>query len=114
MEFGDSQDLTELRYTDTIASLHEVDVNGRPQGTGPGSSRLERQTRPSDEDTVMDDDYLAPVQPRQKTSGNRRSKRAELDWDSKRQVLYDLYIRDTKVLTETMEIMKKNYGFEAP
>lgn len=53
-------------------------------------------------------------QPNAFNSTSRRSKHADLDWDEYQDTLHELYMQEGKTLTETMKIMKEQYGFVAP
>lgn len=43
----------------------------------------------------------------------RRSKYGHLKWDTYKEILKRLYVDENKTLSETMEIMKNEYSFEA-
>ncbi|KAF2029058.1 hypothetical protein EK21DRAFT_113283 [Setomelanomma holmii] len=73
-------------------------------------SSLGAPGQPSSSATTLSDRKRAIAQRRQTT---RRPKKPDLDWNANRDTLHRLYIDEGQVLTETMEIMKSNYNFEA-
>jgi len=84
-----------------------------PHGATAGPSASRPSSRLSGHDTTLNNNEVATAQHRHKNMMTRRPKHADLDWDGNRQTLYELYMRDGMVLSETMKIMKKNHDFDA-
>lgn len=79
-----------------------------------GLSNHRSASRLSDVDSHMiDSDAVPTIERRPKPVAARRTKQAQLDWNGNRDKLYQLYIEEGQVLSETMKIMKQNHGFDA-
>ena len=113
MDFNTPHDIAGIHHSDTAHYADDSQIRNPPHSATPGLSRLRPTSRLSDHDTTMNDDEAVTTQQLQKATVTRRPKHADLDWDGNRQTLYELYIQDGLILTETMEIMKKSYGFDA-
>ncbi|KAF2184706.1 hypothetical protein K469DRAFT_750856 [Zopfia rhizophila CBS 207.26] len=63
---------------------------------------------PAGENSNVPAPFLEPP-----VASSKRSKYRNLDWEGNRKRLHQLYPLDSKSLTETMQIMKNEYGFDA-
>lgn len=109
-------ELASMQNVQSLDYPHDDQAQVLTRSATPGPSGLRATSGISNYDTAMDDvednaDLIAVEIRGQKRS--RRPVRSEPDWDAKKHVLYGLYIKDQRMLTETMDIMRRTYKFEA-
>jgi hypothetical protein len=96
-------------------NIHNAEDTTFLQNAGDADPSCSRpSSRASEADIFMDDAPIPASQNRHTQIASRRNRRGNLNWDDNRKTLHRLYIEEKRLLTDTMDIMKKTYRFNAP